>query len=149
MAQIFADVRSKDVGSDRRNDVWSPANVLRRLLAAVANPAPVPALVPDVPAVEKLLGGGGRDLGRSPPEFRWCWSRRPWLGALHVWGVHVMTKGNDSRLEGLLATTVLDCRRLRARCPIPKLPILMLQMHQRCPVGASVGSLTDFGGVGR
>ena len=26
--QIFTDIRSRDVGSDRRNDVWSPANVL-------------------------------------------------------------------------------------------------------------------------
>ena len=68
---------------------------------------------------------------------------------LHVWGVHVMTRGNDSWLEGLLATTVLDCRRLGGRCPMPGLPVLMLQMCQHCPVGASVGSLTDFGGVGR
>ena len=30
-------------------------DMLRRLLAAVATPAPVPALVPEVPAVEKLL----------------------------------------------------------------------------------------------
>ena len=28
MPQIFTDVRSRDVGSDRQNDVWSPANVL-------------------------------------------------------------------------------------------------------------------------
>ena len=61
-------------------------------------------------------GGGGGDLSRSPPEFRWCWPRRPWLEALHIWGVHVMTRRNDSRLEGLLATTVLDCRRLRGHC---------------------------------
>ena len=26
--QMFTHVRSRDVGSDRRNDVWSPANVL-------------------------------------------------------------------------------------------------------------------------
>ena len=26
--QIFTDVRTRDVGSDRRNDVWSPENVL-------------------------------------------------------------------------------------------------------------------------
>ena len=75
-------------------------------------------------------GGGGGDLSRSPHEFRWCWSRRPWLGALHVWGVHVMTRGNDSRLEGLLATTVLDGRGMLSHL------VLMLQMHQRCPVGA-------------
>ena len=73
----------------------------------------------DVSDTPDLSGRGGGDLSRSPPEFRWCWSRRPGLGALHVWGVHVMTRGNDSRLERLLATTVLDCRRLRGRCPIP------------------------------
>ena len=26
--QIFTDVRTRDVGSDRRNDAWSPENVL-------------------------------------------------------------------------------------------------------------------------
>ena len=26
--QIFTDIRTRDVGSDRRNDVWSPENVL-------------------------------------------------------------------------------------------------------------------------
>ena len=28
MPQIFTDVRTRDVGSDRRNDAWSPGNVL-------------------------------------------------------------------------------------------------------------------------
>ena len=28
MPQIFTDVRTRDVGSDRRNDAWSPENVL-------------------------------------------------------------------------------------------------------------------------
>ena len=28
MPQIFTDVRTMDVGSDRRNDAWSPENVL-------------------------------------------------------------------------------------------------------------------------
>ena len=96
----------------------------------------------DVSATPELSGGGGGgDLSRSPQEYRWCWSRRPWLGALHVWGVHVMTRGNDSRLE--LGVVLGGC------CPIPGLPVLMLQMYQHCPVGALVGSLTDFGGVGR
>ena len=25
-------------------------------------------------------GGGGGDISWSTPEFRWCWSRKPWLG---------------------------------------------------------------------
>ena len=86
----------------------------------------------------ELSGGGGGDLSRSPPEFRWCWSRRPWLGELHVWGAHVMNRGNDSQLEGLFTITVLACRWLRGRCPIPGLPVLMLLLALwarlgRCP----------------
>ena len=29
------------------------------------------------------------NLSRFPRGFRWCWSRRPILGTLHVWSVHV------------------------------------------------------------
>ena len=45
------------------------------------------------------------------------------MGALHVWGVHVMTGGNDSRLEGLLATTVLDRRGLGGHSVITGLDV--------------------------
>ena len=31
--QIFADIRTRDVGSDRRNDAWSPENVLVDMVA--------------------------------------------------------------------------------------------------------------------
>ena len=31
----------------------------------------------DVSSTPELSGG---DLSWSPPEFRWCWSRRPWAG---------------------------------------------------------------------
>ena len=42
-------------------------DILRRLLAAVATPAPVPALVPDVPAVEKLLQHLVAETQSRPP----------------------------------------------------------------------------------
>ena len=91
----------------------------------------------DVSDTPELSGGGGPQS--VPSRISVVLVEEAMAGALHVWGAHVMTRGNDSRLEGLFATTVLDCRPLRGRCPIPGLPVLMLQMHQHFRWGASVG----------
>ena len=37
----------------------------------------------DISDTAELSRGGGGGLRWSPPEFRWCWSRRPMLGILH------------------------------------------------------------------
>ena len=94
------------------------------------------------------------DLRRFPHGFRWCWSRMPILGTLHVWGVHVriMIYGcwlaGRSRLVWPFVRTILDHHELGRRCPPPTLPgdsfrwcrlgyrfRSVLWIHQHCPLG--------------
>ena len=63
--QIFPDVRTKDVGSDRRNDAWSPGNVLVDTVARMQQD------LADIRAENRLL----RTLG-VPPVVRTLGRRR-------------------------------------------------------------------------
>ena len=99
----------------------------------------------DVSNTPELSGGGG-GLSWSPPEFRWCWSRRPILGTFQDGSVHVMIKrsghwlARESRQVGLCLMTTFG-RRAGGGGGIAPFR-LMLRMHQRC-------LLRDFGGVCR
>ena len=97
----------------------------------------------DVSDTAKLAGGGGGDLRWSPPEFRWCWSRRPILRTLHDRSVHMMIKRSShwlartGSLAGLCLRATLGHRAEGGgHCPLPVLPggslRLMLRMHQLC-----------------
>ena len=57
---------------------------------------------------ELFKGGGG--LPCSPPESRWCWSRRPVLGTLHDRSVHVTIKRGSpiAGMNGPLGGTVSE-----------------------------------------
>ena len=48
-----------------------------------------PSRITDLDTTNTPAVGG---LRRFPHGFRWCWSKRPKLGALHDGSVHVMTK---------------------------------------------------------
>ena len=52
---------------------------------------PRPMTNNDVSNTPELSGGGG-GLSWSPPEFRWCWSRRPMLWTLQDGSVCVKIK---------------------------------------------------------
>ena len=56
--QIATDVRTRDVGSDRRNDVWSPENVLVDTVARMQQD------LADIRAESRLLIPLGIPLGR-------------------------------------------------------------------------------------
>ena len=97
----------------------------------------------DVSNTPELSGGGGGGLSWSPPEFRWCRSRRPMLGTLQDGSVHVKIKRSghwlalEIRQVGLCLMTRLGRHAGGGgRCPLLLLPggsfRWMLRMHQRC-----------------
>ena len=100
----------------------------------------------DVSDTPELSGGGGGGAQSVPSRISVVLVEEAMAGGTPRLGC----PSDDQReRQPARGTTVLDRRVLGGRCPIPGLPVLMLQMHQRCPVGGSVGSLTDFGGVDR
>ena len=98
----------------------------------------------DVSNTPKLSGGGG-GLSWSPPEFRWCWSRRPMLGTLQDGSVRVRIKrcghwlAQESRQVGLCLMTTLGRCAGGGGGALPSSVVargapsrLMLRMQQRC-----------------
>ena len=75
--QIFTDVRLRDVGSDRRNDVWSPANVLvAQMQQDLAN----------LRAENRLLRTAGVPLVvRTPRQVAFTTTKVPRFGGTTSW----------------------------------------------------------------
>ena len=162
MPQIFTDVRTSVVSSDRRNDAWSPGNdTVAQMQQDLA----------DIRTENRLLQTPGvPPVVRTPRQAAFITTKVPRFGETTSWEQYrqvfdaiVLSNGWDdataalqrlSHLEGdaLNVALLVPMSRRTSRtvwCPLPTLPIFKLKMHQSCPVGASVGSLTDFGGVGR
>ena len=80
MPQIFTDVRSKDVGSDRRNDVWSTANVLVETVARMQQD------LANLRAENRLLRTPGvPPVVRTPRQAAFTMTKVPLFGGTTTW----------------------------------------------------------------
>ena len=78
--QIFTDVRSKDVGSDRWNDVWSPANVLVDTVARMQQD------LANLRAENQLLRTPGvPPVVRTPRQVAFTTTKVPRFGGTTSW----------------------------------------------------------------
>ena len=80
MPQIFTDVRSRDVGSDRRNDPWSLENVLVDTVARMQHD------LPDLRAENRLLRTPGvPPVVRTPRQAAFTMTKVPRFGGTTSW----------------------------------------------------------------
>ena len=100
--QIFTDVRSRDVGSDQRNDVWSPANVLVDTVARMQQD------LANLRAENRLLRTPGvPPVVRAPRQAAFTTTKVPRFGGTTSWEQYqqvfdamVLSNGWDNHLEG-------------------------------------------------
>ena len=80
MPQIFTDVRTRDVGSHRRNDAWSPGNVLVDTVARMQQD------LADVRAENRLLRTPGvPPVVRTPRQAAFTTTKVPRFGRTTSW----------------------------------------------------------------
>ena len=80
MPQIFTDVRSRDIGLDRRNDAWSPANVLVDMVVRMQQD------LADLRAENRLLRTPGfPPVVRTPRQAAFTTTKVPRFGGTTSW----------------------------------------------------------------
>ena len=78
--QIFTDVQTRDVGSDRRNDAWSPENILVDTVARLQQH------LADIRAESRLLRTPGvQPLVHTPRQAAFTMTKVPWFGGTTSW----------------------------------------------------------------
>ena len=132
--QIFTDVRTRDVGPDRRNDAWSPENVLVDTVARMQRD------LADLRAENRLLRTPGFQPVMNTPRFGGTTS---WEQYRQVFDVIVFSNGWDdatAALQQLLSHLEGDALNMA----------LLVPMSRRTSRGGLVDALSaHYGSPGR
>ena len=142
------DVRSRDVGSDQRNDAWSPANVLVDTVARIQHD------LADIRAENRLLlTPGVPPLVRTPRQAAFTTTKVPRLGGTTSWEQYqqvfdaiVLSNGWDNEMVALQLLSHLEGDVLNVALLVPMCRRLLrtglvdaLSAHYGSP-----GRLTDY-----
>ena len=119
--QIFTDVRSRDVGSDRRNDAWSPANVLVDTVARMQQD------LADLRAENRLLQTPGvPPVVRTPRQAAFTTTKvqrfggtTSWKQYRHVFDVIVLSNGWDKEMAALQLSSHMEGDALNVALLVP------------------------------
>ena len=118
---IFTDVRSRDVGSDRRNDAWSPANVLVDTVARMQQD------LADIRAENRLLRTPGvPPVVRTPRQAAFTTTKVPWFGGTTSWEQYrqvfdaiVLSNGWENEMAALQLFSHLEGDALNVALRVP------------------------------
>ena len=119
--KIFMDVRSRDVGSDRRNDAWSPANVLVDTVARMQQD------LADIQAENRLLRTPGvPPVVRTPRQVAFTTTNVPRFGGTTSWEQYrqvfdaiVLSNGWDNETAALQLFSHLEGDALNVALLVP------------------------------
>ena len=119
--QIFTDVRTRDVGSDRRNDAWSPENVLVDMVAQMQQD------LADIRAENRLLRTPGvQPMVHTPRQATFTTTKVPRLGGTTSWEQYqqgfeaiVLSNGLDDATAALQLLSHLEGDALNVALLVP------------------------------
>ena len=141
--QIFSDVRTRDVGSDRRNDAWSPENVLVDMVARMQQD------LADIRAENRLLRTPGvQPVVHTPWQAAFTTTKVPrfdgttsWEQYRQVFDAIVLSNGWDEATAALQLLSHLEGDTLNVA--------LLMPMSRRTSRTGMVDALSAHGSPGR
>ena len=142
--QIFTDVRTRDIGPDRRNDTWSPENVLVDTVARMQRD------LADLRAKNRLLRTPGvQPLVNTPRQAAFTTTKVPRFGGTTSWEQYrqvfdaiVLSNGWDDATAALQLLSHLEGDTLNVALLVP--------MSRRTSKGGLVDALSaHYGSSGR